>query len=189
MITSLYSFQKSSNLTAYLITRLLNISVVHFLCKQYCCTCLDYTCSHVQWTCSHCVCIPFRRQFEVDSQFNTLCRILTDQSQPMNNKVKQAWLEYMHELIPLMDSEDFKDNSGEPNITVMQCCYTVLYNVYSVVCIVLHVLYRFDYGIALRCHCYHYRCMRVCAYQLPDYKLVTIARLVCIYCSYNCRHS
>ena len=49
----------------------------------------------------------------MDTQFHALCRILTDQSQPMNNKVKQAWLEYMHELIPLMDSEDFKDNSGE----------------------------------------------------------------------------
>ncbi len=45
-----------------------------------------------------------------------MCRILTDQSQPMNNKVKQAWLEYMHDLIPFMDSEDFKDNTGLSNI-------------------------------------------------------------------------
>ena len=53
-----------------------------------------------------------RRQFDVDIQFGAMCRILTDQSQPMNNKVKQAWLDYMHDLIPFMDSEDFKDNSG-----------------------------------------------------------------------------
>ena len=54
----------------------------------------------------------YRRHFDVSQQFNVLCRILNDQTQPMNNKVKHAWLEYVHELLPLMDCDDFKDTSG-----------------------------------------------------------------------------
>jgi CLIP-associating protein 1/2 len=50
-----------------------------------------------------------RRSFDMSQQFKMLCRIFNDQSQPMSIKVKFAWLEYIHELVPAMDSEDFKD--------------------------------------------------------------------------------
>ena len=46
-------------------------------------------------------------------QFSVLCRILTDQTQPMNNKVKLGWLEYFLELLPSLDSAAFKDSTGE----------------------------------------------------------------------------
>ncbi len=42
-----------------------------------------------------------------------MCRILTDQTQPMNNKVKLGWLEYFLELLPSLDSAIFKDSTGE----------------------------------------------------------------------------
>ena len=54
----------------------------------------------------------YRKAFDSSDQFNILCRILTDPAQPMTVKVKQAWLEYVQELIPLVDSEDFKETSG-----------------------------------------------------------------------------
>ena len=31
----------------------------------------------------------------------------------MTVKVKQAWLDYVHELVPMIDSEDFKETSGK----------------------------------------------------------------------------
>ena len=40
-----------------------------------------------------------------------LCRILTDSTQPMNSKVKLAWLECMAELIPLLDSKQLHDTT------------------------------------------------------------------------------
>ncbi|CAI8057490.1 CLIP-associating protein 1 [Geodia barretti] len=52
-----------------------------------------------------------RKSFDTDQQFMTLCRILNDQSQPMNRKVRLAWLEYLSELIPLMDSGDLRENA------------------------------------------------------------------------------
>ncbi|XP_019850114.1 PREDICTED: CLIP-associating protein 1-like [Amphimedon queenslandica] len=52
-----------------------------------------------------------RKAFDPSSQFSVLCRILTDPAQPMTVKVKQAWLEYVHELVPMIDSEDFKETS------------------------------------------------------------------------------
>ena len=60
----------------------------------------------------HVLLLYCRRAFDVSQQFSVLCRILNDQTQPMTVKVKQAWLEYVHELVPLMDSEDFQDSSG-----------------------------------------------------------------------------
>eukprot|EP00731_Ephydatia_muelleri_P012716 Em0007g26a len=51
-----------------------------------------------------------RKNFEPEQQFMTLCRILTDPQQPMNTKVKQAWLEYFLELIGQVESSDFKDD-------------------------------------------------------------------------------
>lgn len=53
-----------------------------------------------------------RKNFEPEQQFMTLCRILTDPQQPMNTKVKQAWLEYFLELIGQVESSDFKDDPG-----------------------------------------------------------------------------
>lgn len=82
------------------------------------------------------MCIYCRHQFDVDAQFIALCRILTDQSQPMNNKVKQAWLEYVHELIPLMNSEDFKDNTGQYIYTHVQY---VIFITFQCMCIGVHV--------------------------------------------------
>ena len=55
----------------------------------------------------------YRKSFEPEQQFSTLCRILTDQTQPMGNKVRLAWLEYLQDLVPLLDSADFKDSMGE----------------------------------------------------------------------------
>jgi CLIP-associating protein 1/2 len=52
-----------------------------------------------------------RKSFDTDQQFMTLCRILNDQSQPMNRKVRLAWLEYLSEVIPLMDSGDLRENA------------------------------------------------------------------------------
>lgn len=54
-----------------------------------------------------------RKSFEVSTQFSVLCRILTDQTQPMNNKVKLSWLEYFLELLPMLDSACLKESTGE----------------------------------------------------------------------------
>ena len=63
-----------------------------------------------------CVCVfpQCRKSFEPDVQFVVMCRIVTDQTQPMNHKVKLAWLEYLRELLPLVDSAEFKDTTGTP---------------------------------------------------------------------------
>lgn len=56
---------------------------------------------------------PVRRKvFDPEAQFNKMCRILTDQTQPMNSKVKLTWLEYFVELLPLVEAADFQDTSG-----------------------------------------------------------------------------
>ena len=55
-----------------------------------------------------------RKSFEPEVQFVVMCRIVTDQTQPMNHKVKLAWLEYLRELLPLVDSAEFKDTTGTP---------------------------------------------------------------------------
>ena len=68
-----------------------------------------------------------RRTFLYDQQFNVLCRILNDQSQPMNNRVKQAWLEYVHELIPSMNSEDFKDTPGFIYLSIYLSIHLFIY--------------------------------------------------------------
>ena len=62
-------------------------------------------------SCVHaCVC---RKAFDPEAQFAALCRIITDPNQTINNKVKLAFLEYLLELLPLLDSEDFKDSQGK----------------------------------------------------------------------------
>ena len=61
----------------------------------------------------------YRKAFDSSDQFNILCRILTDPAQPMTVKVKQAWLEYVQELIPLVDSEDFKETSGNNDHSII----------------------------------------------------------------------
>ena len=59
-----------------------------------------------------CVSPLSRKSFEPDVQFVIMCRIVTDQTQPMNHKVKLAWLEYLRELLPLLDSAEFRDTTG-----------------------------------------------------------------------------
>ena len=51
----------------------------------------------------------------MSAQFSVLCRILTDQTQPMNNKVKHSWLEYFLELLPMLDSAYLKESIGQPS--------------------------------------------------------------------------
>ena len=105
-----------------------------FVCVTVCvtvcacaCMCVCVWCIHVHCRCGGGVCrgksveivgmyafLLFRKSFEAERQFAMLCRILIDQTQPMNHKVKLAWLEYMHELLPLLDSTDFKDTTGKP---------------------------------------------------------------------------
>lgn len=57
--------------------------------------------------------LRFRKSFDASAQFSVPCRILTDQTQLMNNKVKLGWLEYLLELLPSLDSASFKDSTGE----------------------------------------------------------------------------
>lgn len=57
--------------------------------------------------------LPCRKSFDPDVQFSNMCRLVSDQSQPMNSKVKVAWLEYFLELLPSVEGSDFKDNTGE----------------------------------------------------------------------------
>ncbi|XP_064397669.1 CLIP-associating protein 1-B-like [Halichondria panicea] len=52
-----------------------------------------------------------RKSFDPDVQFSNMCRLVSDQSQPMNSKVKVAWLEYFLELLPSVEGSDFKDNT------------------------------------------------------------------------------
>ena len=69
----------------------------------------------VLWSCiiRECCVVFCRRGFEEGAQFSVLCRILTDQTQPMNNKVKLVWLEYLLELLPSLDSACLKESAGE----------------------------------------------------------------------------
>ncbi len=48
-----------------------------------------------------------------------MCRLVSDQTQPMNSKVKVAWLEYFLELLPLVEGSDFKDTTGEYTLGLM----------------------------------------------------------------------
>jgi hypothetical protein len=59
--------------------------------------------------------IFYRKAFDPESQFGVLCRIITDPRQTLNNKVKHAFLEYLLELLPLLDPTDFKDSQGKSN--------------------------------------------------------------------------
>jgi CLIP-associating protein 1/2 len=52
-----------------------------------------------------------RESFSADEQFNVIIRFLSDQTQTPNVKVKIAVLQYLINLIPLMDSNDFNSNS------------------------------------------------------------------------------
>lgn len=56
-----------------------------------------------------------RKAFDPDAQFGVLCRIVTDPTQTLNNKVKLAFLEYLLELLPMLDPSDFKDSQGMPS--------------------------------------------------------------------------
>lgn len=51
-----------------------------------------------------------RKAFDPEAQFNVLCRIITDTKQTLNNKVKHAFLEYLLELLPMLDPADFKES-------------------------------------------------------------------------------
>ncbi|XP_075676762.1 CLIP-associating protein isoform X3 [Dermatophagoides pteronyssinus] len=48
-----------------------------------------------------------RESFPIDHQFNVIMRLLSDQTQTLNTKVKIAVLQYLSKLIFLMDSSDF----------------------------------------------------------------------------------
>ncbi len=54
----------------------------------------------------------FRNSFEAESQFVALFRIINDPTQVLNTKVKLAYLEYLQELVPVLDSGDFKETQG-----------------------------------------------------------------------------
>lgn len=53
------------------------------------------------------------KAFDPESQFTALCRIITDPKQTLNNKVKLAFLEYLLELLPMLDPADFKESQGK----------------------------------------------------------------------------
>ena len=65
-----------------------------------------------------------RKNFEPEQQFSTLGRILTDPQQPMNTKVKLAWLEYFLEVIAQMEPSDFKDDVGILSYPRIHVCLT-----------------------------------------------------------------
>ncbi len=71
--------------------------------------------------------IIYRKAFDPEAQFAALCRIVTDPTQTLNNKVKLAFLEYLLELIPLLDPSDFKDSQGNEDddviVVMMYVCY------------------------------------------------------------------
>lgn len=48
-----------------------------------------------------------RESFPIDNQFDEIMRLLSDQTQTLNTKVKIAVLQYLSKLIFLMDSSDF----------------------------------------------------------------------------------
>lgn len=48
-----------------------------------------------------------RESFPIDHQFNVIMRLLSDQTQTLNTKVKISVLQYLSKLIFLMDSSDF----------------------------------------------------------------------------------
>lgn len=53
------------------------------------------------------------KAFDPEAQFAALCRIVTDPTQTLNNKVKHVYLEYLLELLPMLDAADFKDSQGK----------------------------------------------------------------------------
>ncbi|UXI17982.1 hypothetical protein NH340_JMT03925 [Sarcoptes scabiei] len=57
-----------------------------------------------------------RESFPIENQFNVIMRLLSDQTQTLNAKVKIAILQYLSKLIFLMDSSDFvfkRDNNHD----------------------------------------------------------------------------
>ena len=91
---------------------------------------------------------PSRRTFLYDQQFHVLCRILNDQSQPMNNRVKQSWLEYVHELIPSMNSEDFKDT---PGFIYLSIYLSITYNASTFIYLSMHRSISYIYYLSIYC--------------------------------------
>lgn len=64
-----------------------------------------------------------RESFPNDQQFNVIMRLLSDQTQTLNTKVKIAILQYLSKLIFLMDSSDFtygQSNSHEIQASLMK---------------------------------------------------------------------
>lgn len=53
------------------------------------------------------------KAFDPEAQFAVLCRIVTDPTQTLNNKVKHVYLEYLLELLPMLDPANFKDSQGK----------------------------------------------------------------------------
>lgn len=51
-----------------------------------------------------------RESFPIDHQFNVIMRLLSDQTQTLNTKVKIAVLQYLNKLIFRMDSSEFTYN-------------------------------------------------------------------------------
>lgn len=51
-----------------------------------------------------------RKAFDPESQFTVLCRIFIDPKQTLNNKVKLAFLEYLLELLPMLEPSEFKES-------------------------------------------------------------------------------
>ena len=74
-----------------------------------------------------------RKSFDADAQFSVMCRILTDQTQPMNHKVKLGWLEYMQDLLSMLDSADFRDVTGAD--------WTPLLHVHLLPCLIICVCF------------------------------------------------
>ena len=56
-----------------------------------------------------------RESFPIENQFNAIMRLLSDQTQTLNVKVKIAVLHYLSKLIFLMDSSDFTYNRANNN--------------------------------------------------------------------------
>lgn len=64
-----------------------------------------------------------RESFPIEDQFNVIMRLLSDQTQTLNTKVKIAILQYLSKLIFLMDSLDFtfnRNNTREIQSSLMK---------------------------------------------------------------------
>ena len=54
-----------------------------------------------------------RNSFEPDAQLMALFRIVNDPTQTLNTKVKLAYLEYLLELLPMLEPGHFKETQGQ----------------------------------------------------------------------------